>query len=398
MKKLNVLQVCDHLGWEGSRMHGVKRLFSWMIPRFDPARYNVALVSLRKKDLSEETLESLGVDISYLHKSKFDPATLTALLKVMDRQQTDILHLHGYGATTFGRLAGMMRGIPTILHEHANLTDTPWFQKVADRLLAPATDIAIAVSKSTAAFVIKARQLPPERVKVVYLGVPLEEFSRTRTIEEIAAARHELGATPDEFVVGTVTRLHDSKGNSYLVEAARAVLQQRPKTRFYLFGEGPLRSELEAQARALGLGDRFVFGGFTKDVARTVSAFDISVFPSLWEGTPLTVFEALAMGKSIVATDADGLVDVLTAGHDAVIVPRRDAPALAAAIVRLIDSPEDRARLSVHARVTGQQYDIAAFVRKMERLYDLLHQVSRSTKRQGVLTADLSFLTGGAAA
>lgn len=379
-------------------MHGVKRLFSWMIPRFDPARYNVALVSLRKKDVSEETLESLGVDISYLHKSKFDPATLTALLKVMDRQQTDILHLHGYGATTFGRLAGMMRGIPTILHEHANLTDTPWFQKVADRLLAPATDIAIAVSKSTAAFVIKARQLPPERVKVVYLGVPLEEFSRTRTIEEIAAARHELGATPDEFVVGTVSRLHDSKGNSYLVEAAQAVLQQRPKTRFYLFGEGPLRAELEAQARALGLGDRFVFGGFTKDVARTVSAFDISVFPSLWEGTPLTVFEALAMGKSIVATDADGLVDVLTAGHDAVIVPRRDAPALAAAIVRLIDSPEDRARLSVHARVTGQQYDIAAFVRKMERLYDLLHQVSRSTKRQGVLTADLSFLTGGAAA
>ena len=108
--ELNVLQVCDHLGWEGSRMHGVKRLFSWMIPRFDPARYNVALVSLRKKDLSEETLESMGIDISYLHKSKFDPATLTALLKVIDRQQTDILHLHGYGATTFGRIAGKMRG------------------------------------------------------------------------------------------------------------------------------------------------------------------------------------------------------------------------------------------------------------------------------------------------
>ncbi|MEP6918150.1 MAG: glycosyltransferase family 4 protein, partial [Acidobacteriota bacterium] len=178
-RKLNVLQVCDHLGWEGSRMHGVKRLFSWMIPRFDPARYNVALVSLRKKDLSEETLESMGIDISYLHKSKFDPATLTALLKVMDRQQTDILHLHGYGATTFGRLAGLMRGLPTILHEHANLTDTPWFQKVADRMLAPATDLAIAVSKSTAEFVINARQMPPERVKVVYLGVPLEEFSRT---------------------------------------------------------------------------------------------------------------------------------------------------------------------------------------------------------------------------
>jgi hypothetical protein len=172
-RKLNVLQVCDHLGWEGSRMHGVKRLFAWMVPRFDPALFNVSLVSLRKKDLSEETLESFGVDITYLHKSKFDPATLPALLKVIDRKQIDILHLHGYGATTFGRSAGAMRRLPAILHEHANLTDTPWFQKIADRALEPFTDIAIAVSKSTAEFVIRARQIPPHKVKVVYLGVPL---------------------------------------------------------------------------------------------------------------------------------------------------------------------------------------------------------------------------------
>jgi glycosyltransferase involved in cell wall biosynthesis len=394
-RRLNVLQVCDHLGWEGSRMHGVKRLFAWIIPRFDPARYNVSLVSLRKKDLSEETLDALGVDITYLHRSKFDPATLPALLKVIDRKHIDILHLHGYGATTFGRCAGMMRGLPTIVHEHANLTDTPWFQKIADRLLAPATDIAIAVSKSTAEFVINARQMPAERVKVVYLGVPLEEFSRKRSPEEIGDARRELGIGPDEWAVGTVTRLHDSKGNSYLVDAAQRVLQERPNTRFFLFGEGPLRPDLESQARALGLGDRFVFGGFARDVARVLSAFDVSAFPSLWEGTPLTVFEALAMGNAIVATDADGLLDVLTPDRDAVIVARRDADALARGIMHVLDHPQERARLSANARLKGQQYDIATFVRKMERLYELLHQVSRSTKRRGVLQADLTFLTGG---
>jgi glycosyltransferase involved in cell wall biosynthesis len=354
-------------------MHGVKRLFAWMIPRFDRERFNVSLVSLRKKDVSEETLESFGIDITYLHKSKFDPSTLSALLNVIRRKRIDVLHLHGYGATTFGRLAGAMRRIPTILHEHANLTTTPWYQKVADAVLEPQTDIAIAVSQSTAEFVINARQFPPEKVKVVYLGVPLEEFSRRRSADEIAAARAELGVRPGEFVIGSVTRLHDSKGNSFLVDAARQVVDARPNARFFVFGEGPLLAHLQGQATALGLGDRFVFAGFTKDVPRAVSAFDLSVFPSLWEGTPLTVFEALAMGKPIVATDADGLVDVLSHDRDALIVPRRDARALADAMVRMIDEPETRGRLSAQARLTGQQYDIASFV-----------------------SADLSFLTSRA--
>jgi glycosyltransferase involved in cell wall biosynthesis len=374
-------------------MHGVKRLFSWMIPRFDPTRFNVSLVSLRKKDLSEETLDALGIDITYLERSKFDPRTLPAMLRIIDAKRIDVLHLHGYGATTFGRLAGAIRGIPTIVHEHANLTSTPWFQKVADRALEPFTDIAIAVSRSTAAFLTDARLIPTAKVKVVYLGVPLDEFSRPRTDAEIAAARRELGIRTDEFAVGTITRLHDSKGNAYLVDAAAQVVQARPAARFFLVGEGPLLEGLQAQAAALGLGDRFVFAGFRRDVAATLSAFDLSVFPSLWEGTPITAFEALAMGKPIVATDADGLLDILTDSHDAAIVPRRNAPALAEKIVWAIDHPEARARLSDAARVTGRQFDIDAFVRKMERLYVLLHDVSRRSRRRGVLRADLSFLT-----
>ena len=379
-------------------MHGVKRLFSWMMPRFDASRFRVSLVSLRRKDLSEETLESLGIDITYLAKGKFDPTTLPALLRVIDEKQIDVLHMHGYGATTFGRLAAARRRLPALLHEHANLTDTPWFQKVADRVLEPYTDIAIAVSQSTADFLVRARQLPPSKVKVVYLGVPLDEFSRPRRADDIAAARRDLGVAQGEFAIGTITRLHESKGNSYLVDAAARVVRERPSARFFLVGEGPLRSALEAQAASLGLGDRFVFAGFRRDVAGTLAAFDLSVFPSLWEGTPLTAFEALAIGKPIVATDADGLLDILTANRDAVIVPRRDAAALASAIVALIDAPAERQRLSEAARITGRQYDISQFVRKMERLYTLMHDVSRASRRRGVLQADLSFLTAGVTA
>ncbi len=102
------------------------------------------------------------------------------------------------------------------------------------------------------------------------------------------------------------------------------------------------------------------------------------------------------MGKPIVATDADGLLDVLTHERDAIIVPKRDARALANGIIRTIDEPDTRSTIGAAAFATGKQYDISAFVRKMERLYDILHRVSRATHRKGVLVSDLSFLTGNA--
>ena len=392
-RRLNIVHICDHLGWEGSRMHGVKRLFAWMIPRFDASRFNVSLISLRQKDLSADTLEEFGIDVTYLARHKFDPATFPAMLKVLRDKQADLVHLHGYGATTFGRLCAWRMGIPAILHEHANHTDTPWFQKVADKLLAPHTDLAIAVSESTGEFTTRARLMPAERTKVVYLGAPLDEFARPRSVEEIAAARQALGIAPGTLALGTITRLMPSKGNQYLIEAAPKVLAKHPHARFFIVGEGELQPELEAQARALNLGDKLVFTGFTRDVAAALAALDIVVFPSLWEGTPLTMFEALAMGKPIVATDADGLLDVLTDGHDALVVPKANAGRLADAIGRLVEEPQLAVALGAESRKTGARYDIAAFVRKMERLYVMLHETSRATGRAGILQADLGFLT-----
>jgi glycosyltransferase involved in cell wall biosynthesis len=284
-----------------------------------------------------------------------------------------------------------------VLHEHANHTDTPWFQKVADRWLARYTDIAIAVSASTAEFTTRARLVPANRTHVVYLGAPLDEFARPRSAEEIAAARRALGVPDGAIAIGCVTRLMPSKGNEFLVAAAPAVLAAHPTARFFLIGEGELEADLKAQAAALGLGDRFVFSGFAKDVAAVYSALDIVVFPSLWEGTPLTAFEVLAMGKPIVATDADGLLDILTDGRDALIVPKRDAEALARGILTLIEQPQLAAALAAQARVTGARFDIGVFVRKMERLYELLHESSRRTTRESALTLDLSFLHDGGA-
>ena len=300
-------------------MHGVKRLFAWMIPRFDEARFNVSLVSLRKKDLSEETLESLGVDIEYLDRSQVRSRD-AARAAQGHRPEADRRPAPARLRRDDVRpLAGAMRRLPTILHEHANLTDTPWFQKVADSLLEPYTDIALAVSRSTADFVRDARLVRPERSASSISARPWRSSAGVRDARGSGGAREQRSASDRATSRSARSRaLHDSKGNEYLVEAARLVLDRHPEARFFLAGEGPLRPALEAQAATAGLGDRFVFAGFVKDVAATLSAFDLSVFPSLWEGTPLTAFEALASGKAIVSTDADGLTDILDDGQDRV--------------------------------------------------------------------------------
>jgi glycosyltransferase involved in cell wall biosynthesis len=352
-------------------MHGVKRLFAWMIPRFDASRYEVSLLSLRRKDLSEDNLESLGFPVYYLEKGKFDPSTLPALTSLLSKLEIDVIQTHGYGATTFGRIAAWRLGIGSILHEHANLTDTPWFQKIPDRLLDPVTDVAIAVSESTREFCIRARKLSPERVKKVYLGAPLDEFHPFAP-EARRAAREKLGFGPNEKIVGTVTRLMESKGNRYLIEAAAILAGKRNDVRIAVVGEGPLLSDLEARARELGVSERVSFLGFQRDVAPAIAAFDVSVFPSLWEGTPLTVFEAMAMSKPIVATSVDGLRDVLGDDDNALVVPPKDPGALARALERVLDEPRLASQLSERARETSRRFDIQRFVHKMERLYDVV--------------------------
>jgi len=355
-------------------MHGVKRLFAWMIPRFDKTRFDVSLLSLRKKDFSEDKLESYGFGVYYLEKGKFDPSTLPALIGLLKRLEIDVIQTHGYGATTFGRAAAVYLGIPNVLHEHANLTDTPWFQKIPDKILDPLTDVAVAVSESTREFCVKGRKLSPKRVKKIFLGAPLDEFQPFMP----EARREDDGLK----LFGTVTRLHESKGNYYFVEAAAVVAKKIPEARFVVVGEGPLQPELEAQARRLGIGDRVIFLGFKRDVAACFASFDVVVFPSLWEGTPLTVFEAMALERPILSTDVDGLREVLVHDQNALVVPPRDAKALAEGMVRLVEDETLARRLAEGAHATSKRFGIQTFVDTMERLYEVLVERYRAQGRR----------------
>ena len=372
-EKINVMHICDHLGWEGSRMHGVKRFFTYIFPRHNIERFNLSLVSLRMRDLSEERLEDYGINIYYLGKHKFNPRTYWALKKIVKKENAHILHMHGYGATTFGRLVGWFNNRATVLHEHANLTGMyPGYLGPVDKLLAKHTDFAMAVGTSTREFTIRERKTIPERTELIYLGAPMEEFY-PRSPEEIEENRKQFGIPEGSFVVGTVTRLHENKGNQYFVAAAKKILEKHPNTVFPIVGEGPLADDLRAQAEELGIGDKVQLWGFQGDVPAVMSTFDVMVYPSLWEGTPLTCFEAMGMGKTLASTRCDGLMQVLTDGETALMCDMRDADGLAEIITRLLEDDALRARLGANALQESKKYDIDNFVRRCEDLYERLY-------------------------
>jgi glycosyltransferase involved in cell wall biosynthesis len=363
-----VLHVCDKFGVAGSSIHGVSRLFSWWFPRYGP-RFAPSLVGLKHPEPATRWLGEQGIPVHHLGRGRFDPRILTDLVRVGRERGARILHVHGYAAADFGRVAARRLGAALVLHEHFADPQMPAYQGLADRALSGLTDRAIAVSASTREFLVRERHVPAARVRLIWNGAPLDEFAPV-TPDVARAARRSLGVAEDAVVVGTIGRLNEQKGHRYLVEAAAALLPSRPKAQVVIVGDGDQMEALKAQAAALGLAPRVTFAGHRADVPALLGAIDVFAISSTYEGTPLALFEAMAAGKAIVSTAVDGCREVLEEGVTALLVPPRDPAALAAALARVVDDGALRRSLADNAREASTRYDIRACVAGMEALYD----------------------------
>jgi glycosyltransferase involved in cell wall biosynthesis len=280
-----------------------------------------------------------------------------------------VLHVHGYAAADFGRLAARAVGARLVLHEHFADPRMPAYQALADRLLSGRTDGAIAVSRSTREFLVEKRFVPEDRVRLIWNGAPLDEFAPVPR-ERALAVRRALGLAPDALVVGTIGRLNAQKGHRFLVEAAARLLPGRPDTRVLVAGDGDLMGELRGQAAALGLAGRVVFAGHRTDVPDLLGALDVFCISSLYEGTPLALFEAMAAGKAIVSTSVDGCREVLEDGVTGVLVAPGDAHALAEGLDRVLGDEALRAALGRQALAASRRYDVRTCVDEMQAFYD----------------------------
>jgi glycosyltransferase involved in cell wall biosynthesis len=366
---VSVLHVCDKFGVAGSSIHGVSRLFSWWFPRYDRRRFQPWLVGLKRPEPATDRLREQGVEVEHLGRGKFDPRLLGDLVRAGRRRQARVLHVHGYAAADFGRLAARRLGAALVLHEHFADPRLPPYQALADRLLAPLTDRAIAVSASTRDFLVRERHVPAERVRLIWNGAPLDEFApqgpRRRTL-----IRRELGLPEEAPVIGSIGRLNEQKGHRYLLDAAARVFAAIPEARLVLAGDGDQEPALRAQAQALGIAPRVVFAGHRTDVPALLESFDVFCISSTYEGTPLTLFEAMAAAKAIVSTAVDGCREVLEPERTGLLVPARDAEALGQALARALADAELRRSLAEAARRESVRYDVRECVERMQALYD----------------------------
>jgi glycosyltransferase involved in cell wall biosynthesis len=364
-----VLHVCDKFGVRGSSIHGVSRLFSWWFPRYDPSRYEVSLCGLKHPEPATRWLGEQGIPVHHLGRGRFDPRIVGDLVALARARGALILHVHGYAAADFGRLAARAVGAKLVLHEHFADPRMPAYQALADRLLRRRTDGAIAVSRSTREFLVKRRFVPEDRVRLIWNGAPLDEFAPVPR-ERALRVRRELGIPEGALVVGTIGRLNAQKGHRFLVEAAARLLSRREHARVLVVGDGDLMGDLQGRAVALGIAHRVVFAGHRTDVPDLLGALDVFCISSLYEGTPLALFEAMAAGKAIVSTSVDGCREVLEDGVTGVLVPPADAGALADGLDRVLGDDALRGALGRQALAASRRYDVSACVDEMQAFYD----------------------------
>jgi glycosyltransferase involved in cell wall biosynthesis len=201
---------------------------------------------------------------------------------------------------------------------------------------------------------------------VIPNAVDLERF---RPGDQIAA-RRDMGLAPDAFVMACVGRLHPQKGHRYLLEAIAAVRLRIPEFFCLIAGDGPLRGALETEARRNGLGKVCRFLGVQDPIQPLYDAADVIVLPSLYEGMPNVVLEAMAMGRPVIATAVAGSVDLVDAGVTGLLVPPADALALGRAILELATDPERREAMGAAARAVAERsHGIDRMVGSVEALY-----------------------------
>lgn len=369
-RRAKVVTLVDRLTSAG----GAERLALETTRRLDQKRFEPILCASRRTSGEEAArlqaeLEAEGVRVLRLDRSSTaDILAWRALAALLRRERVDVLHAHKFGSNLWGTSLGRMARVPVVIaHEHTWSFRGKPVRRLLDRhLIGRWADAFIAVSREDRRRMIALEGIAAERVIVIPNGIGPRRGGRT-------GLRAEIGAGAEDPVVGAVAVLRPQKALHVLIEASSILARDHPRLRVVIAGEGEERERLESLIRELGLGETVVLLGHRSDIPDLLTAVDVTVSCSDFEGSPLAVMEYMAAGKPVAATAVGGIPDLIEDGVHGLLVPRSDPAALAGAIDRLLRDPDEAHRMGERARTRQRkEFDLDAMVRRVERLYDEL--------------------------
>ena len=343
---------------------GTERLLVDAVRHLDPARYRVEVAYLLPgKDALVDEVREAGVPVHCLDGPRpTSVAWLGRLRQLVRTHDIAIVHTHMPSPAVGARLA-LSRHRPAIVHTEHNLWGryrpvTRW----ANRLTYRRNRAVIAVSDGVAASI---RSRVP--VDVVRHGIEADRAHPATTAR--VAARTTLRVDLDAPVIGTVGNFTAKKDHATLLRATARVVAEIPAVRLVLVGSGPLQDELSRLVTTLGLDAHVAFVGSRGDVPELLPAFDVFALSSRFEGLPIALLEAMATGLPCVATTVGGIPEVVTNGHDGLLVGPADAVALADALIALLGDPARRDALGRNASRRAGDFAVTGAVREIERVY-----------------------------
>ncbi len=322
----------------------------------------------------ETRVAERGVGMTRLSsKGLRDPRALTRCLKLIRDWRPDILHSHLVKSDLVGQMAARLSGVPRIITLHN--TD-PWREKKAMSLMYRAAtagaDACIGVSERVTDHVARTGGFRRSAMETIVNGIDLDHFDRDRT-EPLDLAPY--GVHPGAKVVAVVGSLTPQKDHETFLRCAATLAQRVPEAVFLVVGEGDLAPQIEAQARAFGLGpERLILTGAISRMRELLAAVDVLAISSAWEGLPMVLLEGMAMQCAIASTAVGGIPDVLQDRISGRLVPPRDPEALAQAIAQLLADPGVAARLGEAARGTvAARFSAEVMHQRIFALYDTKH-------------------------
>nr|WP_277347838.1 glycosyltransferase [Salipiger mangrovisoli] len=324
-----------------------------------------------------------GVGMTRLSaKGLRDPGALSRCLKLIREFRPDILHSHLIKSDLVGQLAARLSGVPRLITLHN--TD-PWREKKAMSLVYRAVtagaDACIGVSERVTDHVARTGGFRADRIETIVNGIDLDHFDRDRA-EPLDLAAY--GVRPGAKVVAVVGSLTPQKDHETFLRSAATLAQRMPDAVFLVVGEGPLAPQIEAQARALGLGpERLILTGAITRMRELLAALDVLVISSAWEGLPMILLEGMAMQCAIASTAVGGIPDVLEDAVNGRLVPAADPEALAQAVAGLLADPAAAAELGAVARRTvAARFSAEVMRERIFALYDSKQRPRPGARRQ----------------